>query len=50
MFELFEKYYNLFAWENGDNTCFEFTFCAVLILSVIVIELFCKLKKKSWFF
>jgi len=48
---LFIKYYNLFNWECGDNTCVQFTIFAILILVLIGYEIFCKLKKrKSIFF
>lgn len=51
MTELFEHYYNFFNHANGDNTCFEFTVSAIIILGLIVYEFYCKMKnKKSIFF
>lgn len=51
MLKLFEKYYSLFNWENGDNTCLEFTISAILILGLITVEIIHKIKnKKSLFF
>lgn len=51
MIKLFENYYNLFNWENGDNTCLEFTVSAILILGLITIEIIHRIRKhKSLFF
>ena len=51
MIKLLNMYYNLFNWENGENTCLEFTVFTILLLALIGYEIFCKLKKrKSIFF
>ena len=51
MIKLLNMYCNLFNWENGENTCLEFTISIILISALIIYQVFCKIKgRKSIFF
>lgn len=51
MKELLTKYYNLFQWENGDNTCFVFTVSIVVVSVFVIVEIISRKRKgKSLFF
>lgn len=43
-------YYNLFQFENGDNTCIAFTVSTLITVGIIVVELIARKKGKSIFF
>ena len=44
-------YYNLFQWENGENTHIQFTIGVIVLLVVLGIEIYNRAKKhKSIFF
>lgn len=51
MKELIIKYYNLFNWDNGDNTCIQFTVFAIILAIGIGLEVYNRVKKhRSLFF
>lgn len=51
LIDLCKKYYSFFQWENGENTCFAFTFVLLVIIALTMTEIVCKItKKKSLFF
>ena len=51
MKELAIKYYNLFQWDNGENTHIQFTVFAIIFVALTVAEVYTRVKKhRSLFF
>ncbi len=51
MKELLIKYYNLFQFESGENTCIIFTTFSLVFVGLIIAEIITRVKKhRSLFF